>query len=113
MDWTKIIIAVVGVFAGAGFWAVIKAKVDKKKTPYEMFMELMQKQTEFYDALNAAYDQEKMDSAEKSAVISQTHKCRHRFKDPDILCPVETANEKRLNDRCARCEYNPISDDAK
>lgn len=113
MDWTNIIIALVGAVFGAGFWQVIKSMVDKKKTPYDMFMELMQKQTEFYDALNASYEQEKMDSAEKSAVIAKTHKCKHRFKDPDIICPVETANEERLNNRCIRCEYNPEKDDAK
>ena len=113
MNWTSIIIALVGAVFGAGFWAVVKSIVDKKKTPYEMFMELMQKQTEFYDSLNAAYEQEKQDSAEKSAVIAKTHKCKHRFNDPEIICPVETANEERLNQRCVRCEYNQDKDDGK
>lgn len=113
MSWENVLIAAIGAVFGGGLWAVIKSIVDKKKTPYEMFMELMQKQTEFYDSLNAAYEREKLDSAEKSAVIAKTHKCKHRFSDPDVLCPVETANEERLNQRCVRCEYNEEKDDMK
>ena len=113
MDWTNIIIALVGAVFGGGIWSVIKASVDKKKTPYEMFMELMQKQTESYEVQKAELEKEKVDSAEKSAVISKTHNCLHRFKDPDIQCPVEKANDERLEKRCQSCKYNLDLDDKK
>ena len=110
MNWTSIIIAVIG---AAGFWAVIKAIVDKQKTAYDMLISMIAEEKEFYKMRNAEFEKEKLDSAEKSHVISKTHKCLHRFKDPDINCPVEEANEERLKNRCNRCEYNPDSDDAK
>ena len=50
------IIEMIGAFlAGGGLWAVIKAKIDKKKTPYEMFMELMQEQRKFQEQLKIDY----------------------------------------------------------
>ena len=107
MDWTAVITAVGGIFAGGGIWAVIKARIDKKKTPYDMLMEMMAEQKRFYEERNAEYEREKLDSAEKSAVLTATHKCKHRFKDPSIPCPVDEANEERLKKRCDRCKYNP------
>lgn len=101
------IIEMVGAFlAGGGLWAVIKAKVDKKKTPYEMFMELMQEQRKFQEQLKSDYANEKLDSAEKSAVIMKSQFCEHKFKDKNIVCPVDRANDERLEKRCERCGYN-------
>ena len=106
MDWTAIITGVLAFLGGGGLWAVIKARVDKKKTPYDMLMEMMAEQKRFYQERNAEYEREKLDSAEKSAVLTATHKCQHRFKDPTIPCPVDEANEERLKKRCERCKYN-------
>lgn len=105
MDWTNIIIAVISAISGGGVWGFIKAREDKKKTPYDMLMEMMQEQKKFYEERNADYEREKLDSAEKSSVIMQTHRCQYKFTDPDIVCPVDEANDKRLKDRCARCDY--------
>ena len=85
---------------------VLYQQVDKKKTPYDMLMEMMAEQKRFYQERNAEYEREKLDSAEKSAVLTATHKCQHRFKDPAIPCPVDEANEERLKKRCERCKYN-------
>ncbi len=108
MNWTSIIIAVIG---ATGFWAVIKAIVDKQKTAYDMLISMIDEEKEFYKMRNAEFEKEKLDSAEKSSVIAKTHKCGHRFKDPDITCPVEAANEERLQNRCGRCQYNPETND--
>lgn len=111
MDWTTIITAVVSLFTGGGLWAWIKAREDKKKTPYDMLMEMMAEQKKFYQEKNEEYEREKLDSAEKSAVLTASNKCKHRFKDPDIPCPVEEANEARLKKRCGRCKYNDGGDE--
>lgn len=110
IDWTTIISSVIALFAGGGIWGVIKAREEKKKTPYDMLMEMMAEQKRFYQERNAEYEREKLDSAEKSAVLTATHKCQHRFKDPAISCPVDEANEERLKNRCKRCEYNEDAD---
>ena len=104
--WLDIVKVVAGILTGGGLWAWVKAREDKKKTPYDMFMELMKTQTEFYEARNADYEREKLDSAEKSSVIMQSHFCKHRYKDPDVVCPVDAANDERLKKRCERCDYN-------
>lgn len=107
MDWGQIIAGALG--GGAvitGIVEVIKAKVDKKKTPYDMFMELLAEQKKFYIARNADYEREKLDSAEKSSVIMQSHFCKHKYKDESIVCPVDVANDERLKKRCERCGYN-------
>ncbi len=111
LDWTTIITGVISLLAGGGIWSVIKARVDKKKTPYDMLMEMMAEQKRFYQERNAEYEREKLDSAEKSAVLTATHKCAHRFKDPETPCPVEEANEERLKNRCERCKYNDGTED--
>lgn len=103
--WIEIAKLVVAFLGGGGLWAVIKAREDKRKTPYDMFRDLLAEQKKFYEERNADYEREKLDSAEKSAVLAATHKCAHRFKDPDIHCPVEEANEERLKNRCDRCKY--------
>lgn len=110
MNWTSIIIAVIG---ATGFWAVIKALVDKQKSAYDMLITTIAELKELYETQSAEFRQEKIDSAEKSAVIAKTHKCLHRFKDPDIQCPVEVANDSRLESRCSRCQYNSVDDDKK
>lgn len=104
--WIEIAKIVAGILAGGGLWAVIKARVDKKKTPYDMFMELLTEQKKFYEARNADYEREKLDSAEKSSVIMQSHFCKHKYTDPNIVCPVDVANDERLKKRCDRCGYN-------
>lgn len=107
MNWTEIVVAALG--GGTlitGIVEVIKAKIDKKKTPYDMLMTLLDEQKKFYQERNADYEREKLDSAEKSSVIMQSHFCKHKYKDPDIVCPVDVANDKRLKERCTRCSYN-------
>lgn len=103
--WPDIIKVAGGVLAGGGLWAVIKSWVDKKKTPYDMFRDLLAEQKKFYEERNADYEREKLDSAEKSSVIMQSHFCKHKFKDPNIVCPVDVANDERLKKRCERVGY--------
>lgn len=103
--WIELAKIAAGVITGGGLWAVIKARVDKKKTPYEMFMELLTEQKKFYEQRNADYEREKLDSAEKSSVIMQSHFCKHKYTDPNIICPVDVANDERLRKRCTRCDY--------
>lgn len=107
LDWTKIILAIIAALGGV--WAVVKTIIDKKKTPYDMLVEMMAEQKRFYQERNAEYEREKLDSAEKSSVIMQSHFCKHRYKDPDIVCPVDQANDERLKNRCDRCGYNPLN----
>ena len=104
--WIELAKIAAGVITGGGLWAVIKARVDKKKTPYDMFMELLTEQKKFYEQRNADYEREKLDSAEKSSVIMQSHFCKHKYTDPNIVCPVDVANDERLKKRCDRCGYN-------
>lgn len=94
-----------GVLTGGGLWAWIKAREDKRKTPYDMFRDLLAEQKKFYEERNADYEREKLDSAEKSSVIMQSHFCKHKYTDPNIVCPVDVANDKRLKERCTRCGY--------
>ena len=108
--YTTIITVIGSIVAGAGFWSWIKAREDKKKTPYDMFMELLTEQKKFYEQRNADYEREKLDSAEKSSVIMQSHFCKHKYTDPNIVCPVDKANDERLKNRCKRCGYNDEND---
>ena len=103
--WIELAKIAAGVITGGGLWAVIKARVDKKKTPYDMFMELLTEQKKFYEQRNADYEREKLDSAEKSSVIMQSHFCKHKYTDPNVVCPVDVANDERLKKRCTRCGY--------
>ena len=103
--WIELAKVVAGIITGGGLWAVIKARIDKKKTPYDMFMELLTEQKKFYEQRNADYEREKLDSAEKSSVIMQSHFCKHKYTDPNIVCPVDVANDERLKKRCDRCGY--------
>ena len=106
---TTIMTGIISLFSGAGFWSWYKAREDKKKTPYDMFMELMNEQKKFYELRNADYEREKLDSAEKSSVIMQSHFCKHKYTDPNIVCPVDVANDERLKKRCERCGYGDDS----
>ena len=109
MDNSVLVTIVTGVtslFAGGGIWGWIEAREDKKKTPYDMFRDLLEEQKKFYEARNADYEREKLDSAEKSSVIMQSHFCKHKYSDPNIVCPVDLANDERLKKRCDRCGYN-------
>jgi len=103
--WLDLAKIAAGILTGGGLWAVIKARVDKKKTPYDMFMELLTEQKKFYEQRNADYEREKLDSAEKSSVIMQSHFCKHKYTDPNVVCPVDVANDERLKKRCTRCGY--------
>lgn len=110
MNWTEIIIASLG--GGTlitGIFEVVKSVVDKRKTPYDMLMGMLEEQKKFYQDRNADYEREKLDSAEKSSVIMQTHFCKHKYTDPNIACPVDIANDTRLKKRCERCAYVPVS----
>lgn len=104
--WIEVAKLVGAVLAGAGFWAWIKAREDKRKTPYDMFRDLLVEQKKFYEQRNADYEMEKLDSAEKSSVIMQSQFCKHKYKDPDLKCPVDTANDERLKKRCERVGYS-------
>lgn len=104
--WLDLAKVAAGILTGGGLWAAIKARIDKKKTPYDMFMELLSEQKKFYEQRNSDYEREKLDSAEKSSVIMQSHFCKHKYTDPNIICPVDVANDKRLKERCNRCGYN-------
>lgn len=104
--WVELAKLAVAFLGGGGLWAWIKAREDKRKTPYDMFRELLVEQKKFYEERNADYEREKLDSAEKSSVIMQSHFCKHKYTDPNIVCPVDAANDKRLKERCSRCGYN-------
>lgn len=107
MDWTSIIVAVIGaILGGGGLWGVIEIRERRKKSPYDMLMEMMQEQKRFYQERNAEYEREKLDSAEKSSVIMQSHFCEHKYTDRNIVCPVDKANDERLKNRCQRCDYS-------
>lgn len=107
--WIEIMKILAGVLAGGGLWAWIKAREDKRKTPYDMFRDLLTEQQKFYEQRNADYEREKLDSAEKSSVIMQSHFCKHKYTDPNIVCPVDKANDERLKKRCDRCVYTPMT----
>ena len=68
-------------------------------------MGLLAEMKTFYSQRNADYEREKLDSAEKSSVIMQSHFCKHKYTDPNIICPVDVANDERLKKRCDRCGY--------
>ena len=101
---TTILTGFFSLLAGGGLWAWIKAREDKRKTPYDMLRDLLDEQKKFYEQRNADYERERLDSAEKSAVIMKSGRCQHRFRDPDVKCPVDEANEVRLENRCKRCD---------
>lgn len=107
MDWNIIITALISaLLGGGGIWGVIEIRERRKKTPYDMLMEMMQEQKRFYQERNAEYEREKLDSAEKSSVIMQSHFCEHKYTDRNIVCPVDKANDERLKNRCQRCDYS-------
>lgn len=112
MEWNDILIALISaVCSGGGVLGIVRVREEKKKTPYDMVVEMLNEQKKFYAERNAEYEKEKRDSAEKSAVIMQTHKCQHKYSDPKIICPVDVANESRLKDRCDRCGYGDRHED--
>lgn len=104
--WVELAKLAVAFLGGGGLWAWIKAREDKRKTPYDMLRDLLTEQKKFYEERNADYEREKLDSAEKSSVIMQSHFCKHKYTDPNIVCPVDVANDRRLKERCNRCGYN-------
>lgn len=105
--WIEIAKVAAGILTGTGgAFAYFKVRLERRKTPYDMFMELLSEQKKFYEQRNADYEREKLDSAEKSSVIMQSHFCKHKYTDPNIVCPVDVANDKRLKERCHRCGYN-------
>lgn len=103
--WVELAKLAVAFLGGGGLWAWIKAREDKRKTPYDMLKEMLLEQKKFYEERNADYEREKLDSAEKSAVISKSQFCQHKYTDPNIVCPVDEANVRRLENRCTRCGY--------
>ena len=90
---------------GGGIWAWLTSREGKKKTPYDMMVEMLEEQRKFFHEKNEEMRLEKLDSAEKSAVIQKSQKCRYKYNDPNIQCPVDVANEERLKNRCDRCGY--------
>lgn len=111
MEWTPIIIAAIG---GGGLMTgiveIVKSIVDKKQTPYDMLKGVLDEMKKFYEARNDDYEREKLDSAEKSSVIMQSHFCKYKYTNPDIVCPVDKANDERLKNRCSRCYYPPTGE---
>ena len=111
MEWTAILVAALG---GGGLLTgvveIVKGIVDKKKTPYDMLMGMLEEQKKFYQERNADYEREKLDSAEKSSVIMQSHFCAHKYSNPDIVCPVDRANDERLKKRCDRYNICPLTE---
>lgn len=108
---TLILTNAVALLTGGGLWSWITKREDKRKTPYDMFRELLAEQKKFYEERNADYEREKLDSAEKSSVIMQSHFCKYKYSDPNIVCPVDTANDERLKKRCDRVGYCPIKNE--
>lgn len=108
--WLDVLKVAAGVLTGGGLWAWIKAREDKRKTPYDMFRDLLAEQKKFYEERNADYEREKLDSAEKSSVIMQSQFCHHKYTNPDIHCPVDKANDERLKKRCDRFGFCPIKE---
>lgn len=106
--WITIVTGVISLLTGGGLWAWIKAREDKRKTPYDMFRDLLAEQKKFYEERNADYQRERLDSAEKSSVIMQSQFCPHKYTTPDVQCPVDKANDERLKKRCDRVGYCPI-----
>ena len=43
----------------------------------------------------------------------QSHFCKHKYKDENIVCPVDVANDKRLKTRCERCGLNEEAEEEK
>lgn len=109
--WLDVIKVAAGILTGGGVWAWIKAREDKRKTPYDMLRDLLAEQKKFYAERNADYEREKLDSAEKSSVIMQSQFCAHKYSNPDIKCPVDMANDDRLKKRCDRFGYCPITNE--
>nr|DAT75927.1 MAG TPA: hypothetical protein [Caudoviricetes sp.] len=100
----SLILSVVGtVFGGTGLWAYLKTRAETRKTPYDLFVQMIDEQTKFYAEKNAEYARERQDSAEKSHVIAQASRCQHRFRDASIHCAVEEANDERLKRKCEIC----------
>ena len=113
MDWTNIMTAAIGAFTGGGgIWAWLNAREGKRKTPYDMMVDMLNEQRQFYHEKNEEMMREKLDSAEKSAVIQKSQRCRYKYQDPNIKCPVDEANEERLQKRCERCGYGDHKEDA-
>lgn len=111
MDWIEFAKIAAGVLAGGGgVWGILIARENKRKTPYDMLLQMLDEQKKFYQERNADYEREKLDSAEKSSVIMQSHFCKHKYTDPQIVCPVDVANDERLKKRCDRCGYNEDKD---
>ena len=105
-SWIELAKVIAGVLTGAGgAFAYFKVKAEKKKTPYDMFMGLLDEMKTFYAQRNADYEREKLDSAEKSSVIMQSQFCQHKYSNPEIKCPVDAANDVRLKKRCERVGY--------
>lgn len=106
MDWTNLVTAVAGILTGGGgIWAYLNTREGKRKTPYDMMVDMLNEQRKFYHEKNEEMLREKLDSAEKSAVIQKSQRCKYKYKDPNITCPVDEANEERLQKRCERCGY--------
>lgn len=104
MNWDTVITAALSALGGGGLWAVVKAAVDKKKSPYDRYIQLLDEHEKFYQQLCLELDAERKDSAAKSHVIAQTTRCPHRFKDPAFPCPVDEANDERLKRICKLCK---------
>ena len=93
-----------------GVVEIVKTVVDKKQTPYDMLKGVLEEMKKFYQERNADYEREKLDGAEKSSVIMQSHFCKHKYTNPDIVCPVDKANDERLKKRCERCVITPVQE---
>lgn len=110
MDWMSIVSTAIGaLLGGGGIFGVLIARENKKKTPYDMVVEMLQEQKRFYADRNAEFEKERMESQEKTVVINATHNCQYKYKNPDIKCPVDEANDERLRKQCSGCVYGGTS----
>ena len=102
--WSLILSAIGTIFGSAGLWAYLKSRIETRKTPYDMLVQMLGEQKKFYEEKNAEFERERQDSAEKSHVIAQASKCKYRFGDASIRCVVEEANDERLKRKCEICK---------
>ena len=51
--WSLILSAIGTIFGSAGLWAYLKSKIETRKTPYDMLVQMIGGQKKFYEEKNA------------------------------------------------------------
>jgi len=101
VNWTELLIGLIG---GGGITTVVVALINKKKSPYDLYTEFIQTQREWMERVEADLSKERQDSMEKTYIITQTRLCEAKRTNPNMECPVDAANDRRLKDKCRICE---------